>query len=139
MQPGGTSTLRGLPDMQRLPSPLCSWHTCEPTHLHQQQHCQAGLDLSHACEQLLRARCFAYELAAAKPNWADVARGFIPKKELITNSDALFNAIGILGATVRPPGLDALDCALTAVALETTLLGCCRRRLHAPGHVPGQG
>ena len=45
-------------------------------------------------------RCFAYELAAAKPDWGDVGKGFIPRKELITDSSALFNAIGILGATV---------------------------------------
>ena len=46
-----------------------------------------------------------YELAAAKPNWGQVGKGFIPRAELVTNQSALFNAIGILGATVMPHNL----------------------------------
>ena len=46
-----------------------------------------------------------YELAAAKPNWGQVGKGFIPRAELVTNQTALFNAIGILGATVMPHNL----------------------------------
>ena len=30
--------------------------------------------------------CFAYEVGAAKPDWADVASGFIPKGKIVTNS-----------------------------------------------------
>ena len=31
--------------------------------------------------------CFAYEFGAAKPDWADVASGFIPKGRIVTNSE----------------------------------------------------
>lgn len=49
--------------------------------------------------------CFAYEVGAAKPDWADVASGFIPKGKIVTNSEILYAAIGILGATVMPHNL----------------------------------
>jgi NRAMP (natural resistance-associated macrophage protein)-like metal ion transporter len=48
---------------------------------------------------------FAYELAVVKPEWVKVAAGLIPNPEIITNPDTLFNAIGILGATVMPHSL----------------------------------
>lgn len=49
--------------------------------------------------------CFTYEISAAKPNWADVMFGFLPSTGLVTNGAELFNAIGILGATVMPHNL----------------------------------
>lgn len=49
--------------------------------------------------------CFVYEISAAKPNWGDVMFGFLPSTGLITNGAELFNAIGILGATVMPHNL----------------------------------
>lgn len=49
--------------------------------------------------------CFVYELAAVKPNWADVGRGFIPRPKIVTDPQILYNAIGILGATVMPHNL----------------------------------
>ena len=49
--------------------------------------------------------CFAYEVGAAKPDWAGVASGLIPKGKLVTNSEILYAAIGILGATVMPHNL----------------------------------
>lgn len=49
--------------------------------------------------------CFAYEVGAAKPNWAGVASGFIPKGKIVTNTEILYAAIGILGATVMPHNL----------------------------------
>ena len=49
--------------------------------------------------------CFIYEISAAKPNWGDVMFGFLPSTGLITNGAELFNAIGILGATVMPHNL----------------------------------
>lgn len=48
---------------------------------------------------------FAYELAVLKPKWVKVAAGLIPKTEIIMNAEILFNAIGILGATVMPHSL----------------------------------
>ena len=46
---------------------------------------------------LLIASCFVYELVEADPDWVLVAKGFIPRSEILTNSQALFTAIGILG------------------------------------------
>lgn len=43
--------------------------------------------------------CFVYELAAVKPVWLEVAKGFIPTPEILTNNDMLYTAIGILGKT----------------------------------------
>ena len=58
--------------------------------------------LSQALVLLLCAvifACFVYELAAVKPVWLDVAKGFIPRPEIITNTSMLYVAIGILGET----------------------------------------
>ena len=45
---------------------------------------------------------FLVEILLAKPNLGDVARGFAPH---ITNNEALYIAIGIIGATVMPHNL----------------------------------
>lgn len=50
----------------------------------------------------LIASCFVYELVVAKPDWGLVARGLEPKPKIITDSGLLYNAVGILGATVMP-------------------------------------
>lgn len=49
--------------------------------------------------------CFAYELFISKPEFAAVMHGFLPATEIIKNSDMLYIAIGILGATVMPHNL----------------------------------
>lgn len=46
--------------------------------------------------------CFLIEIFLAKPDFADVANGFIPR---LPNSAALYIAIGIIGATVMPHNL----------------------------------
>lgn len=51
------------------------------------------------------AGCFLYEIVMAGPTWADVALGLVPKREILTNSEMLFVAVGILGATVMPHNL----------------------------------
>jgi manganese transport protein len=51
------------------------------------------------------AGCFAYELILARPDWAAVATGFVPRSEIVTNPAMLYIAIGILGATVMPHNL----------------------------------
>ncbi|MEW5310170.1 MAG: hypothetical protein WDW38_001991 [Sanguina aurantia] len=43
---------------------------------------------------------FIYELVVAKPHWPDVFAGLVPTADLFSNSDKLYTAIGILGATV---------------------------------------
>src|ERR1700704_540161 len=53
----------------------------------------------------LIAGSFAIELWLAKPDYAGVALGFIPRTEILRNPDMLYIAIGILGATVMPHNL----------------------------------
>jgi manganese transport protein len=49
--------------------------------------------------------CFAAELWLAKPSLLGVIGGFVPSKEIISNPEMLYVAIGILGATVMPHNL----------------------------------
>lgn len=49
--------------------------------------------------------CFAAELFFSKPDLLGVARGFVPSMEIVRNSEMLYIAIGILGATVMPHNL----------------------------------
>jgi len=51
------------------------------------------------------AVAFAIQLYLAQPAWGEVARGFIPRTEVVTNPAMLYIAIGILGATVMPHNL----------------------------------
>jgi manganese transport protein len=49
--------------------------------------------------------CFVVELMVAKPELSAVLQGFIPQSEVVRNPEALYLAIGILGATVMPHNL----------------------------------
>lgn len=49
--------------------------------------------------------CFVFELYFAKPSLLGVLLGFVPSTEIIRNTDMLYVAIGILGATVMPHNL----------------------------------
>src|SRR5438477_11390955 len=49
--------------------------------------------------------CFLFEVIFSQPKIADLARGFFPNAEIVRNPDALYIAIGILGATVMPHNL----------------------------------
>ena len=49
--------------------------------------------------------CFIAELIFAKPDLGGVLGGFIPQVEVVRNPEALYIAIGILGATVMPHNL----------------------------------
>jgi manganese transport protein len=51
------------------------------------------------------AVCFAVQIALAAPPVAAVLRGFVPSREIVTNPEMLYIAIGILGATVMPHNL----------------------------------
>ena len=51
------------------------------------------------------AGSFAVELWLSRPDLAAVAVGFIPRAEILKNSEMLYIAIGILGATVMPHNL----------------------------------
>ena len=49
--------------------------------------------------------CFVAELWFARPEISAVLQGFIPQSEVVRNPEALYIAIGILGATVMPHNL----------------------------------
>ena len=51
------------------------------------------------------AGVFIYELIAARPEWAGVAAGLLPKADIVVNPAMLYLSIGILGATVMPHNL----------------------------------
>src|SRR5256884_7061194 len=51
------------------------------------------------------AICFGIQIVAAAPPVADMLRGFVPSTEIFTNSEMLYIAIGIIGATVMPHNL----------------------------------
>lgn len=51
------------------------------------------------------AICFGIQIFAASPSMAGVLGGFLPSKEIITNPEMLYIAIGIIGATVMPHNL----------------------------------
>ena len=49
--------------------------------------------------------CFLAEIIFSQPNVTEVLGGFVPRFEIIKNTDMLYVAIGILGATVMPHNL----------------------------------
>jgi manganese transport protein len=51
------------------------------------------------------AACFAVEIWMAAPDAGAVARGFIPRAQIVTDPAMLYIAISILGATVMPHNL----------------------------------
>ncbi len=48
---------------------------------------------------------FGFEILFSKPDFAAVFNGFLPSKEIFSNKEMLYIAIGILGATVMPHNL----------------------------------
>jgi manganese transport protein len=51
------------------------------------------------------AGSFVFEIALARPDWAAVARGFLPGLDPANPGESLYVAIGMLGATVMPHNL----------------------------------
>ncbi|MCP8462506.1 Nramp family divalent metal transporter [Pseudomonas sp. ZM23] len=49
--------------------------------------------------------CYLVELILIKPHWPDVAAGFLPSWDVVSQREPLYLAIGILGATVMPHNL----------------------------------
>jgi manganese transport protein len=49
--------------------------------------------------------CFAAELGLSKPDAGGLFLGFLPSKLVVTDADALFISIGIIGGTVMPHNL----------------------------------
>jgi manganese transport protein len=54
---------------------------------------------------VLIAGSFAVEIWLARPDLGQLAAGFVPRSEILRNSEMLYIAIGILGATVMPHNL----------------------------------
>ncbi len=48
---------------------------------------------------------FMYEVILGQPNLPELFKGFIPRKEVVTDKGALLLALGIVGATVMPHNL----------------------------------
>ena len=51
------------------------------------------------------AICFGFNLVVAQPSISGMLSGLIPSTQIVTNPDALYVSIGILGATVMPHNL----------------------------------
>lgn len=51
------------------------------------------------------ALCFAVQVVAAQPPIMALLKGFVPSPQIVTNSQMLYVAIGIIGATVMPHNL----------------------------------
>ncbi|WP_017299533.1 Nramp family divalent metal transporter [Nodosilinea nodulosa] len=51
------------------------------------------------------ALCFGLEILFSRPDFAQVAQGFVPQTQIVTHPGMLYIAIGILGATVMPHNL----------------------------------
>lgn len=49
--------------------------------------------------------CLVYEILVSKPEVVPILHGLLPQKEIISNPEMLYIAIGILGATVMPHNL----------------------------------
>ena len=49
--------------------------------------------------------CFSLQIALIHPEFSALMHGFIPQRALFSNPDALYLAIGIIGATVMPHNL----------------------------------
>ena len=67
--------------------------------------------------------CFGYELLISRPDVAAVISGLLPKTEIVTNSDMLYIAIGILGATVMPHNLYLHSSIVQTRNFEKTIAG----------------
>ena len=67
--------------------------------------------------------CFVMELIFSRPEFAAVAAGFIPTKEIVTNPTMLYIALGILGATVMPHNLYLHSSIVQTRKIEPTIEG----------------
>ena len=64
--------------------------------------------------------CFAAEILFSQPDAGSILQGFLPNRELLRNSDMLYIAIGILGATVMPHNLYLHSAIVQTRAWELT-------------------
>jgi manganese transport protein len=64
--------------------------------------------------------CFATQIILAQPNMADIATGFMPTTDIVTNPAMLYIALGIIGATVMPHNLYLHSSIVQTRAIENT-------------------
>lgn len=64
--------------------------------------------------------CFAVQMFLAQPDIGEVAKGFIPTTEIITNPAMLYIALGIIGATVMPHNLYLHSSIVQTRAIESS-------------------
>ncbi|HUU13599.1 MAG TPA: Nramp family divalent metal transporter [Terriglobia bacterium] len=64
--------------------------------------------------------CYLLEIILVQPDYAGIARGFIPTAELFTNRQMLYIALGMLGATVMPHNLYLHSSIVQTRAIERT-------------------
>ena len=67
--------------------------------------------------------CYLAEIILVKPDFGAIARGFAPTRELFTNREMLYIAIGMLGATVMPHNLYLHSSVVQTRAIERTREG----------------
>ncbi len=72
--------------------------------------------------------CFIIEIVLAQPHWASVATGLLPSLQskspfFFSSKDALFIAIGILGATVMPHNLYLHSALVQSRSVTNTVAG----------------
>ena len=67
--------------------------------------------------------CFLTEIIFSRPELGQVLTGFVPTTEIIRNQDALYIAIGILGATVMPHNLYLHSSVVQTRKYEQTATG----------------
>ena len=64
--------------------------------------------------------CFAFEMFLSRPDFAEIGAGFIPT---LMNNDALYIALGIIGATVMPHNLYLHSALVQSRNIERTQKG----------------
>ncbi len=67
--------------------------------------------------------CYLAEIILSRPDFAGILRGFTPAREILTNREMLYIAIGMLGATVMPHNLYLHSSLVQTRAIERTQKG----------------
>jgi len=69
---------------------------------------------------LLITVCFAIQLNLLSPRASEVFEGFLPSSEIVSDSECLFVAVGIIGATVMPHNLFLHSSVVLTRAVDRT-------------------
>ena len=64
--------------------------------------------------------CYLVELLLVRPNVVEIAKGFVPTPEILTNHEMLYIAISMLGATVMPHNLYLHSSLVQTRAIDRT-------------------